>query len=692
MTRAPGSRPRPLGVGRRLRAAFGPASAFGELLRFAAVGLFTAAIDFVVYNGALAVLGTHTTPALLASSTLAFFVQMLTSYVGNRSFTFRNRGAEGRRFLPYAAVSLSGFFIENATLYLIWQVLGAAGANHGFLAANLARAAAAVPTLVWTFLLYRSVVFVPAGTASLPASTGLRLPSGVHRFLYEQPLIPLGGLLAVGIALRLPFLLSLPLSAAEWQAAHVASLSTAAGPGYLIHHSLSLMSVLLSVLFRVTGPSFSVPRVLAVTLSAASVASTFFLGRQLWRSTLSGLIAALAVAANGPAILASHEAVSAVAAPLLVCTAAYALLRGMDGHPRLLVLSGALWLLSLTAGPWPAALLPGVALVLAGGLAAAPVARRAQVAHLASALSVLLAVAWILLMHPVFPGHLFSGAAALVRTAGDLTLLPAAVQPALGAAVLGALVATLAYGLRSRRGRLIAIPLLAALVGGPFLVPPAMGAAVSLMPLFAVLSAGAARWAARRLARRVPAAMYAAVAALTAGVIGFGPLLGLGAHDGRLLRADRLASPSPQIVQALGRLGATPARHGVVLLDSRGYRAGVVGWVLELHGYRVRFIGNAYAAASGTAGTGAALAHAFLDPAGPATGATYVVTGADYALLRRSSPTAGVVDSAASRIVGGYVVGKIDPTQPPPAAYGGVIVWGPGEGPSGTTPGAGPNG
>ncbi|MCL6596858.1 MAG: GtrA family protein [Firmicutes bacterium] len=684
MTRSPGSPPTLPPPG-RLRAAFGPAGAVGELVRFSAVGVVTALLDLAVYNGALYLLGTRATPAVLVSSTLGFFASMLVSYLGNRHFTFRDRGG-GQRFLPYAAVSLSGFFIENATLYLVWQVLIAAGVNHGYVAANLARAAAAVPALAWTFVLYRSVVFVPAAGAR-PAPRALRLPPAVHRLLHEHPVLPLAGLLALGVALRLPFLLSLPLGAEEWQTAHAAALLAA---GRLGATPPSLLGVVLAGLFRLTGPSLSEPRVLAVLLSAAAVAATFFLGRALWRSALAGLLAALVVAANGPSVLASHVAVPGVAAPAAVAAAGWATVRALDGSRRLLALAGALWLVAWAAGPWAVAAVPGAALVLAGGLAAAPVARRPATARPAALLGALLAATLVLFGRPLRPAQPFAAADALVRAAGDLTLVPTAVQPLLGAAVLAALVAALAYGLRSRRGRLVALPLLGALALGPIGGHGGDGGAVALLPLFAVLGAGAARWGARRLARHVPTAVYGAVAALTAAVIGFLPLLGLGAHYGHLLRADRSAPPSPQVLEALARVGAPPRGHPVVLLDSRGYRAGVVGWVLALRGYRVRFVGDPYARPAGAADVGRSLARTLLSAAPPSQTAAFVITREDYLALGRSDPAQDVLARIRARAVGGYVVGEVLPTPPPPMVPGGGVTWAPGEGPAGTAPGAGP--
>lgn len=687
MTQTPGTGRRPDARVARLRAALRPEAALAQLARFSVVGVVTALLDFIVYNGALAVFGTRATPAVLLSSTLGFFASMLTSYIGNRNFTFR-AARTGDRFLPYAAVSLSGFFIENATLYLVWQVFIAAGANHGFLAANIARAIAAVPALAWTFVLYRSVVFVPAGQERLRAPSSVRLPPALHRLLYDQPIVPLGALLAIGVALRLPFLLSLPLGTGEWQAAHVAALALAGhgpAPG-----RLSLMAVLLTIVFRITGPSFSEPRVLAVLLSASAVAATFFLGRAVWRSTAAGLVATLIVAANGPSILASHIAVSSVAAPLLIALAALAMLRGLDGSRPLLVLSAALWLLALTTGGWAFAVLPGVALVLAGGLAVAPVALRRQIVGLGGALAAALVVALVLLGRPVLPGQAIAAVTALVRTAGDLTLVPVALQPALGAAVFAALVASVAHGLRSRRGRPVAIPLVAALITGPFLGAAAGGGAVAMLPLFAVLVAGAARWAARRLARRTPIAVYSAVGALAAAVIGFAPLLGLGARYGHLLRADEHAAPSPQIIAALHRVGAMPHSHTLVLVDSHGYRAGVVGWVLALRGYRVRFIGDPYEAHQARA-THSDLARAFLDPDGPVARAAFVVTRPDFAVLEAANGQFGTVAPVVGKVAGGaYVVGEVSAVAPPPLVPGGTIVWTPGVGPLGYTPGAGP--
>lgn len=669
-----------------------------QMIRFAMVGVPTSLLDFGVLNASYAVFGTRTTPEILLANTLGYLASMITSYFGNRRFTFHaaSDGQSGvRRFLPYAAVSLSGYFIESAALVLIWGVFQSFGAAHGFLAADGARILAAIPTLAWTFLLYRDVVFAPGAvdTRPIPGRTHhWALPAAVRDLVARYPLVPLAGLVGIGLLLRLPFLLALPLGTAEWTDAHSAYMWVSGHSAFLAGH-VSVMSLLVSVLFRLTGPSLTEPRILAAAAGALSVAATFFLARALWSSAVGGLLAALVVAVNGPAILASHVAVSGVFAPLVISLAMWAMIQGLEGSLRYLFLSAALWCLSLALTPWAFGLVPGVAVVLAGSLTALPVPRHVRVVRTAGWLAAFLGAVLLTLAHPVLPGDPFWATDAVVTMVGNLSLLPSTLGPLIGAAVVVGLVGTMVYGLRSRRARLLAIPLLTAILAGPVVVlstSVSASGATALLPLVATLAVGAGRWALRRLSRRVPSGAYAAVAFLTATVVAIVPLSSLGRHDGHLLQADEIAQPAPQVLKALAKAGLPPKSHAIVLLDTRGARSGVVAWVLGLKGYHVRFIGNPYALAGTQALPGTGWTRQFVDPAGPVQAAAFVITPTDFRVLERSGTTAQVLDVVATHLKGGYVVGDVLPYAAPRANVSGMTVPGPGGDVRGSGVGAGP--
>lgn len=676
-------------------------SAMAQLVRFAIVGVPTSLLDFGVLNASYALFGTRTTPEILLANTLGYLASMITSYFGNRRFTFQSAGAEGskgrlaRRFFPYAAVSISGYFIESAALVLIWGVLQSFGAAHGFLAADGARVLAALPTLAWTFLLYREVVFAPGAqtTGPVPRRTyHWALPAVVRDLVARYPLVPLGALVSVGLLLRLPFLLALPLGSAEWEDAHTAYMWVS-GHSPLFTGHVSLMSFALAALFRITGPSLTEPRILAAAAGALSVAATFFLARALWSSAVGGILAAMVVAVNGPAILAAHVAVSAVFAPAVIAFAMWAMIQGLEGSRRYLFLSAALWCLSLALTPWAFGLVPGAALVLGGSLTALPVPRHPKIVRPAGWLALVLALILLLLAHPVLPGDPFWAADAFVSMVGNLALLPPTLGTPIGAAVLVGLVAAMAYGIRSRRARILALPLLVAILAGPVVVlstSVSASGATALLPLVATLAVGAGRWALRRLSRRVPSGAYAAVAFLTATVVAIVPLSSLGRHDGHLLRADETTRPAPQVLNALTKAGMPPKSHALILMDSRGARAGVVAWVLAMKGYKVRFIGNPYVAAGTEALPGTGWTRQFVDPAGPVQSAAFVITPTDFRVLERSGTTAQVLDVVASSLKGGYVVGDVLPYAAPRANVSGMTVPGPGGDVRGTGVGAGP--
>lgn len=682
----------------RLARVLGSSAALAQLIRFAMVGVPTSLLDFGILNVSYALFGTRTTPEILLANTLGYVASMITSYFGNRRFTFHSATAEGasdRRFLPYAAVSLSGYFIESAALVLIWGVFQSFGAAHGFLAADGARILAAIPTLAWTFLLYRDVVFAPGTSGLAPVerrSHHWALPAFVRDLVAGHPFVPLAVLVGIGLLLRLPFLLALPLGGSEWQDAHTAYMWLSGHGAFLTGH-VSLMSLALTAVFRFTGPSLTEPRILAAAAGALSVAATFFLARSLWSSAVGGLLAALVVAVNGPAILASHVAVSAVFAPAVIALAMWAMIQGLEGSRRYLFLSAALWCLSLALTPWAFGLVPGVAIVLAGSLSALPVPRHPRVVRTAGWLAVFLGVVLLILAHPVLPGDPFWAADAIVSMVGNLTLLPATLSTPIGAAVLVGLVAAMVYGLQSRRARLLTVPLLAAILAGPVVVlstSVTASGATALLPLVATLAVGAGRWALRRLSRRVPSGAYGAIAFLTATALAVVPLSSLGRHDGHLLQADEIAQPAPQVLQALAKAGMPPKSHAIVLLDTRGARAGVVAWVLGMRGYHVRFVGNPYVDAGTEALPGTGWTRQFVDPAGPVQAAAFVITPTDFHVLERSGTTAQVLEVVDSHLNGGYVVGDVLPYAAPRANVSGMTVPGPGGDVRGTGVGAGP--
>jgi putative flippase GtrA len=657
----------------RWRVFVGGDQPLAQAARYAVVGAATAALDFGTYNAVLVALGTH--GVVLLANAGGFFVATVVGYAANRRFTFRDRGV-GSRFPAYLAVSVCGFLIESAVLLLLDRILGQAGVG-GILVKNLERVAAAVPALVWSFTLYRSVVFAP-GDGGPPMAALPLLPRVNAR---SAPWI-LAIVCAAALALRLPFLLALPLSASEWQAAHLADQALHAPGGLfgLVRHADTAWNALLEGLFRLTGPTVATPRFAGVACGALAVAATYLLGSAI-ASRRAALLAAALLAANGPSILVSHDGSGAALAPTLIAAAAWCLVRGgrRGGHAGWLALSAALMLVLLNGSVWSVALIPGWAVVLAGfgprrapsgvavrpaGVAIGALLLAAWAAALFSPLGAFVGVAHAPPLSDLLRRYTYFWAA-MVRSAGDLALLPAALAAPVGAAVMLGLAGSVAYGMSYRKGGMVALPVLVAALVGPLVaLPPSLaapgGGGAALLPLLAVLTAAAARWAARRLRTRAMGVVYPVAAALTAAVVGFGPLLGLGAYDGHLYAAALHGPPAPVVLASVRRAGM--ARGTPILLDSRGYRADVVGWVLALHGYRVEFVGNPYGDPLGRYFPGPRWAAVFADPPGPMG---YVITRRDYLSLRQAG--VNIPLSAQAEMPGerDYMVGWIQPVPGP---------------------------
>lgn len=651
--------------------------AFAQMIRFALVGVLTGTIDYGAYDLVLFGLGRHA--VVLVANAVGFFLATVVGYAVNRRFTFRDHRPD-RRFAAYLAVTLAGFLIESAVLLVVDGITRHAGVG-GMLTKNLERAAASLPALVWSFTLYRTVVFVPDSPGESP---GLRT-YGARLLPKVSPLVAryaLGGLILTALLLRLPFLLALPVSAGEWQAAHWADLAAHGGVGLAAWAAqpARVWDGLLFLVFQWTGATLVAPRVLAVLAGVSTVAATYGLGKATG-SPRSGLLAAALVAVNGPAILISHDGTSAALIPLLLTLAVWALVQERKTRRSFVVfVGGALVLASFIGGSaWVAGVIPGW-VVAAWDVwprkSARARTRHPKVVWLAGGLlfvwaAVLFTPIGQALGVPQAPAvsHLLSRStaylAAIVWSAGDIALLPRTLVPPVGAAVLLAVAGSVAYGLGYRKGRRVALPVLSASLIGPFVaLAPSLrslgGGGEALLPLIAVLAASAVRWASRRMRETRPGAVYPVAAALTAAIVAFGPLLGLGAYDGRVYRAARQDPPSPAVLVALRKAGAMPGTR--VLLDSRGYRANVLGWVLALSGYRVQFVGNPYADPLGRFFPGPRWVPVFADPPEPVA---FVITSQDHDALRESGIAVPVTARVGDPAHRAYLIGWINPVPGP---------------------------
>ena len=134
-----------------------------EKIRFALVGGFNTALDFIILFGLVA-LGLDKIPANYISTT----VTMVISFFINKEFTFKSKDKTStRKFLIFIAVTAFGLWVIQpiVILFVSWLLAGT-----GWLAPVIlfvAKIAATVASLIWNYLFYSRIVFK---TATKPVS------------------------------------------------------------------------------------------------------------------------------------------------------------------------------------------------------------------------------------------------------------------------------------------------------------------------------------------------------------------------------------------------------------------------------------------------------------------------------------------------------------------------------------------
>jgi len=125
--------------------------------RFLTVGAVSTLIEIVVFNLLYLVLGVD----LVASKIIASLVALVNAYLGNREWTFRDRGGHSR------AMEITLFVVVNAACtalgaLIVWLgVLAASavlGREAGPFAVNIVNLASIIVVVMLRFLLYHYVV------------------------------------------------------------------------------------------------------------------------------------------------------------------------------------------------------------------------------------------------------------------------------------------------------------------------------------------------------------------------------------------------------------------------------------------------------------------------------------------------------------------------------------------------------
>lgn len=137
-----------------------------QFAKFGAVGILNTAIDFLVLNLMLVVLGGASGASLVFSNSVAFLVASANSYVWNRKWTFSEGGSGSlKQFSFFLMLTLGGVIIN--TLILFWAVNGLERPSglSPWLWVNLAKTGATAASMMWNYLAYKHLLFKKAPLA-----------------------------------------------------------------------------------------------------------------------------------------------------------------------------------------------------------------------------------------------------------------------------------------------------------------------------------------------------------------------------------------------------------------------------------------------------------------------------------------------------------------------------------------------
>ncbi|MDI1459913.1 GtrA family protein [Catellatospora sp. KI3] len=148
-----------------------------EALKFAIVGAGNTLVNFLVLNGLVLTVFPN---GELKAKVVATVVAMITSYLMNRHWTYKDRPKDGvtREFVMFVIFNVAGLAIELAIMGATKYALGLTS----LLALNVAAFFGLVLGTVFRFFTYRVFVFAPANTVAVgPAGADVDLgPAHLH--------------------------------------------------------------------------------------------------------------------------------------------------------------------------------------------------------------------------------------------------------------------------------------------------------------------------------------------------------------------------------------------------------------------------------------------------------------------------------------------------------------------------------
>jgi putative flippase GtrA len=120
--------------------------AFGQLARYAIVGIVTNVLGYLLYLGITA-LGLEPKKAM----TINYVIGVAISFAGNRRWTFSHDGPLGGSLLRFSIAHLAGYALNFTILAVFVDRLGY---SH-----QLVQAVAIVIVAAWLFVAFRAFVF-----------------------------------------------------------------------------------------------------------------------------------------------------------------------------------------------------------------------------------------------------------------------------------------------------------------------------------------------------------------------------------------------------------------------------------------------------------------------------------------------------------------------------------------------------
>lgn len=137
-----------------------------QFFRYAIVGLFNTAVDFSIFNALSVFFSVYSGMALALINAVSFSVVIVQSFLLNKFWTFRARGAVIRvEFARFFLVSAGALFLNTGIVYVLTTPVGPPAGASPLLWENVAKAIALGVNIIWNFFGFKFFVFAPPRTS-----------------------------------------------------------------------------------------------------------------------------------------------------------------------------------------------------------------------------------------------------------------------------------------------------------------------------------------------------------------------------------------------------------------------------------------------------------------------------------------------------------------------------------------------